>query len=76
MTWIYLLIGVQLIVDVSLRQARARLALAKASSRDALTKYTNCVESERIAEAEVTSISEQLDELGMSGAFPRIFWKT
>ncbi|KAI5117898.1 hypothetical protein M0805_001555 [Coniferiporia weirii] len=49
----------------ALRQARARLKIARTASQNAYTKYTQCIEQERMAETDVVHSEERLDELRM-----------
>ncbi|THH09288.1 hypothetical protein EW145_g2137 [Phellinidium pouzarii] len=46
-----------------LRQARARLKLARSVSQNAYSRFTQCIEQERLAEADVVRSEEQFDEL-------------
>ncbi|KAH8109160.1 hypothetical protein DFH11DRAFT_1628887 [Phellopilus nigrolimitatus] len=49
----------------ALRQARARLKLARTASHDAYIKYTQCADLERAAEVEAVRCEERLDELAV-----------
>lgn len=56
-------ISTQTISGHVLRQARERWAVAKANTQDALSKYMNCLDTERSAQADVVAAEEQRDEL-------------